>query len=209
MVESEQRDFADVLDSLDGIHCKIWTNLQLAANTVRHGWYLPVLGTASNGLPELRTVVLRGVNYAQRQLLCHTDRRSPKVGSIGANPNVSWLFYDAESRVQLRVRSTATLHFDDHPAESCWQGSRLESRRCYLAPEAPGLTKAHQTVNLPDDLRERPPTEDEADRGRSNFAAIVATVRVIDWLCLRSTGNLAARFVFDADGLAESTWLTP
>ena len=208
MADQQANPFSAVLNDLAGVYQTIWSELVRAAHEPAHGWYLPVLGSVFAGRCSLRTVVLRAVDAERRTLIVHTDRRSAKVEQIQASPHVAWLFYDTDTRTQLRVESMATLHFDDACADEQWRNSRLESRRTYLGPYQPGAIVAEPTINLPPELRNRPPTSEEVQPGRRNFAVISAQVLSIEWLLLQQTGNLAARFELNPQGGIDSTWLT-
>lgn len=195
-----------VHDDLATIEDDIWNDLLLAVTDSRHEWHLPVLGTSGSTGPQLRTVVLRDVNRETRSLVCHTDRRAEKVIEIEKDPEVCWLFYSWEARVQLRMTGTAKLHTDDSIADARWTASRLESRRCYLAPLTPGEVVSPGFVNLPEELRERPPTFEEVESGRRHFAVISCEIHRIEWLFLHWTGNRRAEFNYSGRRVVRN-WL--
>ncbi len=66
------------------------------------------LATQGASYPELRTVVLRDVG-ANLHIIFFTDSRSPKVGEIMENPQVSALFYNPETRLQLRIKGKTRI----------------------------------------------------------------------------------------------------
>lgn len=202
------RPFSHLLDDLDGIYDEIWSTLQRAVENATHGWHLPVVGTESAGRANMRIVVLRAADPLQGTLAFHTDRRSEKIAQIEANPHVSWNFYDQSMRVQVQIDTTAQVHSDDALADERWHASRLESRRCYLAPYPPGQAVVERTFNLPESLRDRPPTETEAVAGREHFVVVSAQVHAINWLYLNAAGNLGARFQIENAKRVESTWVT-
>ncbi len=196
--------------SLDQIVNEIWTELQAGVTSGKHPFHLPVLGTVdAAGWPQLRTVVLRGADPERLRLLCHCDRRSPKVDQVRTQPCVTWLFYDPQAKVQLRVRAWAEVLADDPEADRRWLATTIRSRRCYLAPRAPGTKSVDPTSNLPEDLRDNDPEPARSEQGRDRFAVIAARVREIDWLCLDGSGHLRALFRWDASGRREQVWLAP
>lgn len=208
MPDLPPRRFSEKLDSLDGILAESWTQLAAATATASHGWHLPVVSTIENGHPRGRMVVLRGADAATRTIWFHTDARSSKIEEMQAERQTSWLFYDSENRVQLSLHALATVHTDDDVAQAAWDASRLESLRCYLAPERPGKLSEEPTVNLPLDLIKRPPTDLEAAEGRENFAVVRAEVTSLDFLYLKQSGNVRAQFTW-ADNEWTSSWVTP
>ena len=205
-IPNDERVFTDVLGDLEAIEHKIWQQLTAAVGDAQHGWHLPVLGTASNVGCHLRTVVLRDVLTELRHVICHTDRRSEKMAHITADPRVQWHFYDAVQRVQVVLTGTATVHTSNAFADQRWNASRLESRRCYLAPHAPGEVVSSGNVNLPAELRNTIPTEEQSAAGRENFAVVDATITEIDWLYLHQHGNVRAKFVYQ-DGRVDRDWI--
>ena len=54
------------------------------------------------------------------------------------------------------------------------------------------------------------PTDEVAlETAYFNFAAIVITVRWLEWLRLKPDGNLSARFEWDSDDLLSASWIIP
>lgn len=209
MKNESRKRFADCTESLDEVHDLIWIELQRAVVTPAHGWHFPVIGTSTGETSNLRTLVLRAVSVEGLSLTSFTDVRSEKIGQIRANSCLSWLFYDRDLRCQLRVMSRASIHSEDEIAEHFWQSSTLESRRCYLAPQAPRTEVPGRSINLPQEFQHRVPTEEEVQAGRENFAVISSQVTVLEWLFLQPTGNLSAKFEFDSTGLIKKSWLAP
>lgn len=208
MPDLPPRRFSETLDSLDGILAESWAQLAAATTTAAHGWHLPVVSTIENGHPRGRMVVLRGADAATRTIWFHTDARSSKIAEMQSERQTSWLFYDSESRVQLSLHALATVHTDDEVAQAAWDASRLESLRCYLAPERPGKLSEEPTVNIPQELLKRPPTADEATAGRANFAVVRTEVTSLELLYLKQSGNVRARFTW-ADDQWVGSWVAP
>ena len=198
MTHSDDRLFAGEIESLPDLLAAIWSNLETAAAKGKHGWHLPMI--ASGGTqPHVRTVVLRQADRESRTIGCHTDVRSPKVTQLRVTPHACWCFYDAANRVQLVAEGTASIHTDDAIAEAGWQRSSVSSRRCYLAPAAPGSVMDERGENLPADLIGKLPDEARTEVGRENFAVIRTRVQRLDFLYLTHTGNLRAEFVHEGD----------
>lgn len=194
--------------SLDALLKNIWQALANGASNRKHAFHLGAIATAGDdGFPSARIVVLRKANPETQTLTFHADKRSEKISELRANPRVSWLFYDPECRVQLRLLGVATLHFDDELAETQWKNAKLTSRRCYIS--LPPLTKlAAAASGLPEWLWHRIPTLEESEAGRDNFAVVETRVHSIDWLWLNSTGHRRAKFVW-RDGALDASWVAP
>lgn len=187
---------------------KVWRNLDLGVIDRKHPFHLPVFGTVDGDAPSLRTVVLRRFWRKPAQLAFHSHLGSPKVSQINANPNVYWLFYNSEERLQVRIKGTASIHQNDELTDEQWQATELFSRRCYIG-EAPTQESKKPTTGLPDDLNCRKPTPEESEHGKENFVVIVSTIDEIDCMELDRRGHRRSLFKWNADGEIEMKWLTP
>lgn len=199
--------------TLDAVLEEAWRLLVRGVADRKHAFHQPVLATIDeHALPCARTVVLRRVVPEDRLVICHTDRRSPKVAQLERTPIASWAFYDPRSRVQIRIRGRTRIELpgESSVAEEAWAATRLMSRRCYLAPSGPSTPTETPSINLPDDLATASPDEGRSEAGRANFAALVTRVDRLDWLRLRHDGHRRALFEW-ADRAAEprATWLEP
>lgn len=194
-------DYTDILAT-------IW---QMLADGVRDRddpFHTPVIGTVGAQGCNMRTVVLREVDPADRLLMCHTDTRSGKMNDMRQHPRSSWLFYHPGAKIQVRLTGQATIHTTDEIAEQAWERTALLSRRCYCG-EAPGLVKDAPASGLPDTLHDREPTEAESAVGRPHFAVIRCQIDWIDWLQLHFAGHRRAQFMWDEQDRPTATWMTP
>jgi pyridoxamine 5'-phosphate oxidase len=199
MADMARRHHPSWAEDLDGTLAEAFRLLSRGVADRRSPFHTPCLGTiGADGVPMLRTVVLRGVEVMERRLRIHTDLRSAKVGEIRACGAVAVHGYDPAAQVQLRLSGIATLHADDGVADAAWAASRPFSRRCYAIADAPGTACA------------APPSApgDEAS-GRGNFAALIVAFDRLEWLWLCAEGHRRARFSWQADGALSATWLVP
>ena len=187
---------------------KIWKNLDLGVLDRRHPFHLPVFGTVCDREPRLRVVVLRRFWRRSPALAFHSHLGSPKITQIQANPNVYWLFYNAEEKLQVRIKGRAALHTDDELAEEQWLSTELFSRRCYIG-EAPTQPSKKPTSGLSDELLERQPTPVESEGGRANFVVVTSTIVEIDCMELDVKGHRRSLFTWNETGELETRWLTP
>ena len=192
-----------------------WTILRRAVHDRKSPMHTPTLITLASPLqPDGRVVVLRKALPETATLLAHTDARSDKARMLLASPNqtapCAWLFYDASLRVQFRLQASLTLHVDGLLAATQWANSTLSSRRCYLAPHAPGSRQDEQDFNLPAHLRERVPTSKESEPGRANFAVLSSRLLAVDFLHLGAQGHARCAWNIDASGIVTNLrWLSP
>lgn len=186
----------------------IWKNLDLGALDRGHPFHLPVFATVEDGLPRVRSVVLRRFWRRPPALAFHSHAGAPKIFQIRANPAVSWLFYNPEERLQLRIRGTAEILSDGDLHAEQWAATDVFSRRCYLG-DAPSLPSRKPTSGLPKDLNDRKPTRDESEAGRANFVVVRSTIEEIDCMELDVHGHRRSLFRWHPNGELESKWLTP
>lgn len=185
----------------DEIWTSIWQQLQLAVVQRRHAWHTGVIATCdSSGAPALRTVVLRSVDVAAKQLRCHSDIRSSKCREVRARPDTSWLFYSPAERIQIRLGCQSVVHHEDDIARQAWEATRVSSRRCYLSRLAPGEEMAAHTAHLPEDLVEHNPDLARSEEGWPHFAVLVSRVFRVDWVHLNASGHERMVFACDPTG---------
>lgn len=188
---------------------KIWKHLDLGVIDRQHPFHTPVFATSVGGEANLRIVVLRRFwRKNPRALAFHSHSGASKIGEIEENPKISWLFYHPQERFQIKVKGTAKICRDDELADEQWEASESFSRRCYIG-EAPSQPSEKPTTGLPDELNKRPPTKEESETGRANFAVIFTTIDSIDCMELNVSGNRRSLFVWNENGELETKWLTP
>lgn len=182
------------LRTLAEIHAELWRQLSLAAQDRGHAWRTPVLATAdADGLPDARTLVLREVQAAARQLTVYTDARSAKVLQLQARPQGRLVCWSPALGWQLRLRLAIQVQDDGLAVTSRWVKLRASpAARDYLSPLPPGAP-----------IGGAPPSPNGPRR--HHFAVLQCQVTAIDWLELHAAGH--RRACFDADG--DGVWLTP
>ena len=103
----------------------------------------PVFATVSpKGLPEARTVVLRGVSRPEGTMEVHTDAGSGKVMSLQARPVAQLMIWDEPSRLQIRVSTTVKIASGEAVAAK-WSHVPDGSRMSYGASPQPGTAIDH------------------------------------------------------------------
>jgi hypothetical protein len=198
---SRPETFEEIVDS-------IWTLLERGASDRREPFHCPALATAGASGPSVRTVILRKVFRAERVLLAHSDRRASKIAEIEIDPRVTWVFYDARRKVQVRASGIAAVHTVDDLAQRQWAASMVWSRRGY-ASLAPGTPLQEPGSGLPPELSAEDPDLKDAEAGRANFAVLRCTVHAFDWLYLDARGHRRAKVRWDDAGEWTASWVVP
>jgi 3-hydroxyisobutyrate dehydrogenase len=113
------------------------------------------------------------------------------VQQLQLHPQISWLFYEKDIRMQLRLTGTAILHADDEVANDAWEQSRLSSRLTYTTSSASGtVLVTPELINL--NQKEAP--EELIDIAWKNFCVVETTIHQLDWVFLHHSGNRRALF---------------
>ncbi len=158
---------------------RLWRELDQAVHQRGHAWRTPVLATTDDqGLAQARTVVLRAVDPVTAQLHIYTDRRSPKVAELLAQPLATLVFWSAELQWQLRIAARFHVLAQGEAVDAAWQQVRhTASAADYLAPAPPGS-----------DLTAHKPAEGKPATPHQ-LAVLVAQVESMDWLALARSGH--------------------
>ncbi len=193
--------------NLQQIDRSAWTALASAASDANSSFRLVTLCSVdAAGRPQARTVVLRRVEQAARQLEFHTDIRSPKWLEIATNAQVTVLGYCPQSRLQLRLHGTAALYGPGSPAADCaWSQLPAHTQSTY-AGGPPGEVPILEPVTPAAEAAQG----STAAAGKSYFGVVIISVSVLDWFQLQRQNNLRALLTY-ADGGATETaqWINP
>ncbi len=166
---------------------RVAESLTAAAGSSRHPFHLLSVATVdAAGAAEARTVVLRGFDEVNREVRFHTDLRSGKAAAIRRDARVGLHWYDPETRLQIRIPATASLHHADDVARRGWEHSQPMSRACYTTSHAPG---AELASFLPAPLAPM----DEDDAGLANFCVVRCRFDSIELLALHAAGHERVR----------------
>lgn len=178
---------------LDYLLDDVWDILAQGVRVRFAAAHTPTLATLRNGVPNVRTVVLRAVSRASAMIFVHAHRRSGKIQELTSQPACSLHIYDAGRRVQLRIEAHASLHVDDDIADRQWAALqaqyRAQQRRVNAAVAAHGIPEV--AIDDVDGMA-------EAGR-REDFTAIALHVSAIEWLHIGSRGQRRARFEIGAN----------
>ena len=160
-------------DDLEKAGADIWQHLVVGNGA----WRTPVLASAnSGGGADARTVVLRSVTPAKRELVFFTDRRSRKLAQLQADPAVCLVVYDDERRLQARLYGRALREHDATALDDWWQ-SLADHQRVHYAVDV-----------LANELGNR------NEKGRENFAAFRVEIQRFHCLWIQDKGDIAAEF---------------
>lgn len=197
-------------ERLDIIRQRIWRRLTEAATQPGHPLRALPFGTGQGGTLQLRTVILRNADPNERVLAFHTDRRSQKVADIQANERIAWLAWDPDTKEQIRLHGSASVHFDDAVADEMWASQSPRSLDVYARRAAPGAPLEAPEDGLDEAVKFEPITREDVAEGRSHFSVVRTVIDEIDWLHLHPEGHYRAQFQFDPEEETfEGGWVVP
>ena len=188
------------------IASQVWLQLQRACVDRHHEWRTPVLASIGlDGSAQARMVVLRRADIGAGRLFFYTDRRSPKVLELSADPSATLVFWSR--RLSWQIRARVTIHIlDAGPlVDSAWASvSQSPSAGDYLSAAPPGAALRTVSVNP---VAPAPPAETASPEtppgrvdsqpldlrsGPHHLAVVCADVVSIDWLELSRAGHRRA-----------------
>ena len=208
-VFKEMQPDCPAFDRLNTIETDCWQRIHGGLRSYRDDYRQAFIANAGRDFPNIRTVTLRHVWVAERRLAFHVDVRKQLVREFREDPRVTWLFYSRDQRIQIRL--SGLMHFETETAlaNDSWAATNTGSRKCYMAPLAPGHIAEIFTSGWPAGLEDRKPELAESEVGRANFAVAVTNVHAMDWVWLHYQGQRRAHFTYADDGSYQATFLTP
>ncbi len=185
---------------------KIWSMLNNAVKDRNSQFRIPVFSCGNNDNIESRIVVLRKSDENNNIVQFHSDIRSDKIDILKNNPKASFLFYDKELKIQVRLKVEAIINHKNDVTKQSWEKTQHISRKCYLVDNGPGTISDEPTSGLKPEFDNFDYTKEESEEGYKNFTVIQCKIKSIEWLYLAAKGHRRARF--DLENGREN-WLIP
>ena len=185
---------------------KIWSMLNNAVKDRSSQFIIPVFSCGNNDNIESRIVVLRKSDENNNIVQFHSDIRSDKINILKKNPKASFLFYDKELKIQVRLKVEAIINHDNDVTKQSWEKTQHISRKCYLVDNGPGTISDEPTSGLKPELDNFDYTKEESEEGYKNFTVIQCKIKSIEWLYLAAKGHRRAKFDLENN---KDNWLVP
>ena len=189
------------------IEKKIWSLLTNAVKDRSSEFRTPVFICGNDKDLDGRVVVLRKADQKNNIIQYHSDIRSSKIEKIKNNPSCSILFYGKEEKIQLRIRATCEVNYNDEVSRESWENTGHISRKCYLVTNGPGTLSDKPTSGLNNKLDNFNFTKEESEAGYKNFCVIRCKIKSIEWLYLAAKGH--RRALININNPENFTWLVP
>ena len=189
------------------IEKKIWSLLTNAVKDRSSEFRTPVFICGNDKDLDGRVVVLRKADQKNNIIQYHSDIRSSKIKKIKKNPSCSMLFYGKEEKIQLRIKATCEVNYNNEVSRESWKNTGHISRKCYLVTNGPGTLSDKPTSGLNNKLDNFNFTKEESEAGYKNFCVIRCKIKSIEWLYLAARGH--RRALIDLNGPKNFTWLVP
>ena len=185
---------------------KIWSMLDDAVTNRSSQFRIPVFICGDQKDFDGRIVVLRKSDQSNNLVQFHSDIRSDKIDILKKNPKASFLFYDKELKIQVRLKVEAIINHKNDVTKQSWEKTQHISRKCYLVDNGPGTISDEPTSGLKPELDNFDYTKEESEEGYKNFTVIQCKIKSIEWLYLAAKGHRRARFDLVNN---KNNWLVP
>ena len=188
---------------------EIKTNLTRGVKDRKHAFHNPVFcNVDQDGGVDSRVVVLRKFDPINMILNFHTDYRSPKVSNLKQNNKSMLVFYDHKLKIQMRIKTTSIINYQNEIAKEMWDKTKLLSRKCYLTSKDPSSLTSLPEDGIPEHLIGKEPEFEESEKGYKNFTVIENKINEIDWLYLKISGHRRLNLLFQ-NNKPQFQWLIP
>ena len=141
----------------------------------------------AEGVPRQRCVVLRQADRASASLYTYTDRRSVKAQEFRHGSLFSYLFWDAETRIQFSAHGP-TFWLPADEAAQRFAKLQKHSRKAYATEHPPSTPLAEAGDGLPPDWSDR--SLAQTDYAAEHFGVLVTHLQYADVLRLDRDQNL-------------------
>ena len=187
----------------------IKSNLTRGVKDRKHAFHNPVFcNVDQDGRVDSRVVVLRNFDPINMILNFHTDYRSPKVSNLKENNKSMFVFYDHKLKIQMRIKTTSIINYQNEIAKEMWDKTKLLSRKCYLTSKDPSSLTSLPEDGIPEHLIGKEPEFEESKKGYKNFTVIENKINKIDWLYLEISGHRRLNLLFQ-NNKPQFQWLIP
>jgi len=203
-----QKNKPDYYNDLNKIYLKIWELLGIGLKNRDLPFHIPVFICGDKTKFDGRIVVLRGVDEEEKKIWFHSDVRSNKIKILKSQSEASFLFYDKNEKIQLRICGNTKINYKNDITRKSWKKTAHMSRQCYLGDKAPGSNVLTPTSGLTSDVDNLKYTLEESEIGYDNFCVVETFIKSIEWLYLAAKGHRRAYFSLKNNSL-EKKWLIP
>ena len=203
-----QKNKPDYYNDLDKIYLKIWELLGIGLKNRDLPFHIPVFICGDKTKFDGRIVVLRGVDEDEKKIWFHSDIRSNKIKILKSRSEASFLFYDKNEKIQLRICGNTKINYKNDITKKSWKKTAHMSRQCYLGVKAPGSNVLAPTSGLTSDVDNLKYTLEESEIGYENFCVVETFIKSIEWLYLAAKGHRRAYFSLKNNSL-DKKWLIP
>jgi pyridoxamine 5'-phosphate oxidase len=196
----------EALYDLPAIESDCWSRIIDGVLQNSHPFHQSMFANTNSIGANIRMVVLRKASATEKTISLYTDIRSSKWEELQINQSIGWLFYDHESRIQIRLSGKASLHQNDELANHSWDNVNMNSRKNYSSILIPS-----SEINDPKDILQQngDTTPKNNEEGRENFGVVVTTINWMEWLWLNPGCHYKAKFNYNNNGDFTSSWLVP
>ena len=182
-------DPADLRAFLDHAWQRLSRGVADRRSDARHVSFATV---SPDGLPEVRTVVLRAARQSSAMVEVHTDAASAKITALATQPHAQLMIWDERTKLQIRMSARVEV-LGGAAVADVWNRVPELSRRSYGKAPEPAAPIDH-------------PHAYEVLSDPSAFRVVRCHLETID---LVELGEVHRRAVFARDTNWAGQWLVP
>ena len=202
------KNIPNYYNNLDKVYFKIWDLLSHGSVNRNSSFHLPIFILGHGNKFDGRIVVLRGVDKKNKKIWFHTDIRSKKIKTLKNNSETSFLFYDKDEKIQIRINGDTKINHKNDVTKKSWNKTAHMSRQCYLGKKVPGTYSDIPTSGLSENIDNFKYSIEESEIGYNNFCVIETFIRSFEWLYLAAKGHRRAQIILK-NNTAIKKWLIP
>ncbi len=202
------KNIPNYYNNLDKVYFKIWDLLCHGSVNRNSSFHLPIFISGHGNKFDGRIVVLRGVDKKNKKIWFHTDIRSKKIKTLKNNSETSFLFYDKDEKIQIRINGDTKINHKNDVTKKSWNKTAHMSRQCYLGKKVPGTYSDIPTSGLSENIDNFKYSIEESEIGYNNFCVIETFIRSFEWLYLAAKGHRRAQIILK-NNTAIKKWLIP
>ena len=192
----------DLPDSYENIEKTLITADQILSDAVQNAktlFHSPTISSLEDSKIVSRVMVLREFDLKKRFMRFHTDYRAPKIKQFKNNNVASVVGYDPILKVQIKLQGTIEPHYHNSVTRKAWDSSTTRSKKCYSV-------RGGSSVKI-DNPHEYDLKDGNIDDGYMNFAVLIFTFDLLEFLHLKSSGHRRALHTWNDK--YKSSWLVP
>lgn len=186
-----------------------WNCIQQGISSRKSQYHIMSLSYHNGQHPQSCNIIPRALCPETGYIRCHTDFRSRKVKHLQERPEASGLFWCRETKIQIMLAGTVTIHHKNAITKQAWQEMRHMSKFCYCANIAPNTPTETACTGFTDEQWDNRKHIAETSEPYENFSILELQIHTMEQLHLSASGHTKIMFTRNAGSQWQHQWLSP